>query len=80
MQTPVRAMLLCGSDLVESFLKTGVWKPEHVKAIFEEHGVVCISRQFLLFSPPSKGQRIMCNELYCGSQVDMPLSFDSYSN
>jgi len=38
-------MLLCGEDLVDSFLKPGVWKPEQVEAIFKDHGVVCISRQ-----------------------------------
>jgi hypothetical protein len=41
-------MLLCGADLVESFLKPGVWKPEQVDAIFREHGVVCISRSLVL--------------------------------
>ena len=37
-------MLLCGSDLVDSFLQPGVWKPDQLRSIFEEHGVVCISR------------------------------------
>lgn len=47
---PVRVMLLCGADLVESFAKPGVWKPEQLEAILHDHGVICISR-FLLFSP-----------------------------
>ena len=37
-------MLLCGSDLVESFMRLGRWKPEHLRAILDDHGVVCISR------------------------------------
>lgn len=37
-------MLLCGSDLVESFLQPGVWKPDQLRAILEDHGVVCITR------------------------------------
>jgi len=44
-QVTTRAMLLCGEDLVDSFLKPGVWKPEQVEAIFKDHGVVCISRE-----------------------------------
>jgi nicotinamide mononucleotide adenylyltransferase len=36
--------LLCGADLLESFVKPGVWRPEDVKFILENHGVVCIER------------------------------------
>ena len=40
-----RVMLLCGADMVESFLAPGVWKPEHLRAILgDDHGVVCIAR------------------------------------
>ncbi len=37
-------MLLCGADMVESLAVPGVWKPEHVRSILEDYGVVCISR------------------------------------
>ncbi len=38
-------MLLCGADMVESFLAPGVWRPEHLRAILgDDHGVVCIAR------------------------------------
>lgn len=47
LQQPVQVMLLCGSDLVESFLKPGVWKPDHLEAILRDHGVVCITRYAL---------------------------------
>lgn len=43
-QQGVRAMLLCGSDLVESFMEPGVWKPQHLRVILGEHGVVCVAR------------------------------------
>ena len=42
--TPVRAMLLCGSDVLESFVKPGVWVPEQVEEILVKHGVVAIAR------------------------------------
>lgn len=39
---PVRTMLLCGADVLESMAKPGVWhKPE---TLLQEHGVVCIAR------------------------------------
>ncbi|XXG50577.1 hypothetical protein AAC387_Pa02g4562 [Persea americana] len=38
-------MLLCGSDLLESFSVPGVWIPEQVRAICRDHGVVCIHRE-----------------------------------
>jgi len=42
---PPRVMLLCGADMVESFLAPGVWRPEHLRAILgDDHGVVCIAR------------------------------------
>ena len=37
-------MLLCGADMVESLAIPGVWKPEHVRSILRDYGVVCISR------------------------------------
>jgi hypothetical protein len=40
----VRVMLLCGADLLESMTKPGVWIPEQVRVLLQEHGVVCICR------------------------------------
>ena len=37
-------MLLCGADMLESFIKPGIWFPEHVEEILGQHGVVCIAR------------------------------------
>ena len=37
-------MLLCGADMLESFIKPGIWFPEHVEEILGKHGVVCIAR------------------------------------
>ncbi|CAL5228862.1 g12073 [Coccomyxa viridis] len=41
----IKPMLLCGADMVESLAVPGVWKPEHVRSILEDYGVVCISRE-----------------------------------
>ena len=38
-------MLLCGSDLLESFCKPGVWRPPDVEHILKVHGVVCVVRR-----------------------------------
>ena len=40
----VRAMLLCGADLLASFLRPGVWREEHLHQILGQHGVVCVTR------------------------------------
>jgi nicotinamide mononucleotide adenylyltransferase len=40
----VRVMLLCGTDLLESMTKPGIWIPEQVRVLLQEHGVVCICR------------------------------------
>lgn len=54
----VRAMFLCGADLVESFAKPGVWAEEDVRsplasvplmqaqirAILKKHGIICLER------------------------------------
>lgn len=40
----LRVMLLCGADLLESFVNPGVWIPDQVRAICRDHGIVCISR------------------------------------
>ncbi|KAG2423114.1 hypothetical protein HXX76_002338 [Chlamydomonas incerta] len=39
---PVRAMLLCGADVLASMASPGVWRDPDV--ILREHGVVCIAR------------------------------------
>ncbi|PIA38797.1 hypothetical protein AQUCO_02700178v1 [Aquilegia coerulea] len=41
----LRVMLVCGSDLLESFSTPGVWIPEQVRAICRDYGVVCIRRE-----------------------------------
>lgn len=42
--TRVRSMLLCGADMVESLTVPGVWHPDHVRHILQDHGLVCIGR------------------------------------
>ncbi|XP_066493481.1 nicotinamide/nicotinic acid mononucleotide adenylyltransferase 1 [Tiliqua scincoides] len=36
--------ILCGTDLLESFQVPGLWKPEDIKEIVSNHGMVCITR------------------------------------
>ncbi|BDA45530.1 Nicotinamide/nicotinic acid mononucleotide adenylyltransferase [Coccomyxa sp. Obi] len=43
-QTRVRSILLCGADMVESLTVPGVWRPDHVRHILQDHGLVCIGR------------------------------------
>ncbi|CAF0810376.1 unnamed protein product [Brachionus calyciflorus] len=40
----VRLMLLCGGDLVETFLIPNLWKEEHMNEIFSKHGLAVINR------------------------------------
>lgn len=40
----LKVMLVCGSDLLESFSTPGVWIPEQVRAICGDFGLVCIRR------------------------------------
>lgn len=40
----VRSMLVCGADVLESFIKPGVWLEEQVRQILGDHGVVCMTR------------------------------------
>ncbi|XP_060189366.1 nicotinamide/nicotinic acid mononucleotide adenylyltransferase isoform X1 [Lycium barbarum] len=37
-------MLVCGSDLLESFSTPGVWLPEQVRSICRDFGLVCVRR------------------------------------
>eukprot|EP00210_Caulerpa_lentillifera_P004976 g4750.t1 len=39
-----KTMLLCGADLILSFLEPGVWHWNHVEQILRDHGVVCVLR------------------------------------
>ncbi|KAJ6656879.1 hypothetical protein lerEdw1_003210 [Lerista edwardsae] len=36
--------VLCGTDFLESFQIPGLWKPEDIKEIVANHGMVCITR------------------------------------
>lgn len=40
----LKVLLVCGSDLLESFSIPGVWIPEQVTAICRDFGLVCIRR------------------------------------
>ncbi|CAM9585247.1 nicotinamide/nicotinic acid mononucleotide adenylyltransferase 2 [Lampetra fluviatilis] len=40
----LRIMLLCGSDLLESFSIPGLWNDDDLKVILAEFGVVCVPR------------------------------------
>ncbi|XP_023638693.1 nicotinamide/nicotinic acid mononucleotide adenylyltransferase [Capsella rubella] len=41
----LKVMLLCGSDLLQSFCTPGVWIPEQVRTICQDYGIVCIRRE-----------------------------------
>ncbi|GAB2284773.1 hypothetical protein Dimus_019226 [Dionaea muscipula] len=41
----LNVMLVCGSDLLESFGIPGFWDREQVRSICRDHGVVCIRRE-----------------------------------
>ncbi|KAF3685994.1 Nicotinamide/nicotinic acid mononucleotide adenylyltransferase [Capsicum annuum] len=40
----LKVMLVCGSDLLESFSTPGIWIPEQVRAICRDFGLVCVRR------------------------------------
>ena len=40
----VRVLLLCGADLLRSFLQPGVWAPDDIVKILDNHGVAVLSR------------------------------------
>ncbi|XP_059283238.1 nicotinamide/nicotinic acid mononucleotide adenylyltransferase isoform X2 [Lycium ferocissimum] len=42
--TDLMVMLVCGSDLLESFSTPGVWLPEQVRSICRDFGLVCVRR------------------------------------
>ncbi|CAL9188848.1 unnamed protein product [Musa hybrid cultivar] len=41
----LKVMLLCGSDLLESFATPGVWILDQVRTICQDFGIVCIRRE-----------------------------------
>ncbi|EEF39590.1 nicotinamide mononucleotide adenylyltransferase, putative [Ricinus communis] len=41
----LKVVLVCGSDLLQSFSIPGFWIPEQVRTICREYGVVCIRRE-----------------------------------
>ncbi|URE35218.1 hypothetical protein MUK42_37439 [Musa troglodytarum] len=41
----LKVMLLCGSDLLESFATPGVWMLDQVRTICRDFGIVCIRRE-----------------------------------
>ncbi|RRT81569.1 hypothetical protein B296_00003439 [Ensete ventricosum] len=45
MVDPWEVMLLCGSDLLESFATPGVWMLDQVRTICQDFGIVCIRRE-----------------------------------
>lgn len=53
----LKVMLVCGSDLLESFGVPGVWIPEQIQAICRDYGVVCIRRE------GQDVERIICNNI-----------------
>jgi len=42
---PIRVLFLCGSDLLETFVKPDVWRPEDVRLILQTYGVVVFGRE-----------------------------------
>jgi len=43
----VRVLLLCGDDLLESFLIPNLWTKDDIQTILEEFGICCIERNGL---------------------------------
>ncbi|KAJ6817481.1 nicotinamide/nicotinic acid mononucleotide adenylyltransferase [Iris pallida] len=41
----LKVMLLCGSDLLQSFTIPGAWIPDQVRTICRDFGVICIRRE-----------------------------------
>ena len=42
---PVKAMLLCGADVLESFAKPGLWNVKDIETIVGQHGMIVITRE-----------------------------------
>lgn len=43
-EDPVRLMLLCGGDLLQSFAVPGLWDPDHIAEIAGTFGIVVVTR------------------------------------
>jgi len=41
----IKTVLVCGSDLLQSFSTPNLWSPDDIKAILKTHGIACVSRQ-----------------------------------
>merc|ERR1712176_415714 len=39
-----KVVIVCGSDLIQSFKVPGLWSEEHMKGLVMDHGIACISR------------------------------------
>lgn len=44
-ERPVKVMLLCGADVLESFAKPGLWNVKDIETIVGHHGIVVITRE-----------------------------------
>lgn len=59
----VRVVLICGADMLASFLVPGVWSEEDMREILDRFGVVCIYRdgtdiEALMATPVSGGMPV----------------------
>jgi len=70
-----RVMLLCGEDLLASFLAPGVWVEAHVREILsDEFGLVCVARADEGAEGSSLGrleQMVLDNELLLGARNNL---------
>jgi len=41
----IRTLLLCGADLLHSFLTPNLWSDEDIEKILREHGLACLQRE-----------------------------------
>ncbi|XWS11361.1 hypothetical protein CRYUN_Cryun38cG0077400 [Craigia yunnanensis] len=58
-QESLKVMLVCGSDLLQSFSIPGFWIPEQVRTICKDYGVVCIRREGLDVEKIISGDEIL---------------------
>ncbi|OQV17544.1 putative Nicotinamide/nicotinic acid mononucleotide adenylyltransferase 1 [Hypsibius exemplaris] len=55
----VQVMLLCGSDLVESFLVPGLWSEVQLERICRGFGVVCVTREGVNIQDTIRGSPLL---------------------
>jgi len=56
----LQVKLLCGSDVVKSFLYHNIWAQEELEILLSKYGVVCLERspvEMLLTEPPDRRQQ-----------------------